>query len=368
MQDAPQQAVILIPSLEPDNRLPAYVDRLLERGFNHVVIVDDGSSAAYQPIFQDLEARSGCTVLHHEVNRGKGAALKTGYAYIAQQLPDCTGVITADADGQHTVADCWKLAEALTSNVHALYLGSRDFNLPHVPPKSRFGNKITSVVFKLFYGQYLPDTQTGLRAFRREELNFMQRIEGERFEYEMNVLIACARRKLPMIPIGIETVYENENAGTHFHPIRDSVRIYRVILGNFFRFMGSSITCFLLDNAIFALMEQVVLRGSGLQDDTIVGIATLVARCVSSPCNFLLNRSLVFRFKHHVGRTALRYALVCVGMVVLSTLGVNLLSLLGMPNALDSLSKMVIDTLLYFVSYRVQRNWVFHEPAKEVAS
>ena len=146
MCDEPQQAVILIPSLEPDQRLPAYVDRLLAKGFRHVLIVDDGSPERYQPIFQSLSEKPGCTVVHHDVNHGKGVALKTGYAWIEQHLPDCTGVITADADGQHTVEDCWKLAEALRSGKRALYLGSRDFTLPDIPPKSRFGNRLTSLV------------------------------------------------------------------------------------------------------------------------------------------------------------------------------------------------------------------------------
>ena len=169
----PENAVVLIPSLEPDERLPRYVKALLAKGFGHIVVVDDGSSEAFQPIFQQLADMPGVTVTHHEVNRGKGAALKTGYALIEKQFPDCLGVVTADADGQHTVQDVWRLAEALTSGEKKLYLGSRDFSLPHVPPRSRHGNRITSSVFKALYGQWLPDTQTGLRAFRREELPFI---------------------------------------------------------------------------------------------------------------------------------------------------------------------------------------------------
>ena len=198
---AAEQAVILIPSLEPDERLPAYIRKLKEGGFAHIVVIDDGSSEKYQPIFEEVDAVEDTVVLHHEVNRGKGVALKTGYKYIMENMPDITGVITADADGQHTVADCLHLAEQLEKGERALYLGSRDFNLENVPPKSRSGNKITSVIFKLLYGQYLPDTQTGLRAFRKEELPFMAEVEGERYEYEMKVLIACSRARIPMIPI-----------------------------------------------------------------------------------------------------------------------------------------------------------------------
>ena len=357
----PKSAVILIPSLEPDDRLPAYLGQLRERGFERMVVVDDGSSEKTQHLFDQMAQMEGVTVLHHDVNHGKGVALKTGYAWIRDNLPDISGVITADADGQHTVEDCWRLAEALAEGKRALYLGSRDFNLPNVPARSRKGNKITSAVFWALYGQYLPDTQTGLRAFRREELSFMIDVSGERYEYEMNVLIACARASIPMIPLTIETVYENDNAGSHFHPVRDSIRIYKVILGNFIKFMGASIASFLIDQGVFALMEFVVLSRVGWAAASIQGLSTLVARLVSAPCNFLMNRSFVFRFKQNTAVTALKYAALAISLLVLSWLGVALLGVLGMPRFLDNLSKLIIDTLLYFLSYRVQNKWIFRE-------
>ena len=357
----PKSAVILIPSLEPDDRLPAYLGQLRERGFERMVVVDDGSSEKTQHLFDQMAQMEGVTVLHHDVNHGKGVALKTGYAWIRDNLPDISGVITADADGQHTVEDCWRLAEALAEGKRALYLGSRDFNLPNVPARSRKGNKITSAVFWALYGQYLPDTQTGLRAFRREELSFMIDVSGERYEYEMNVLIACARASIPMIPLTIETVYENDNAGSHFHPVRDSIRIYKVILGNFVKFMGASIASFLIDQGVFALMEFVVLSRVNWALTSIQGLSTLVARLVSAPCNFLMNRSFVFRFKQNTAVTALKYAALAISLLVLSWLGVALLGVLGMPKFLDNLSKLIIDTLLYFLSYRVQNKWIFRE-------
>ena len=357
----PKSAVILIPSLEPDDRLPAYLKQLKERGFERLVVVDDGSSEKTQHLFDQMAQMEGVTVLHHDVNHGKGVALKTGYAWIRDNLPDITGVITADADGQHTVEDCWRLAEALSEGKRALYLGSRDFNLPNVPARSRKGNKITSAVFWALYGQYLPDTQTGLRAFRKEELTFMLDVPGERYEYEMNVLIACARASIPMIPLTIETVYENDNAGSHFHPVRDSIRIYKVILGNFVKFMGASIASFLIDQGVFALMEFVVLSRVNWALASIQGLSTLVARLVSAPCNFLMNRSFVFRFKQNTAVTALKYAALAISLLVLSWLGVALLGVLGMPRFLDNLSKLIIDTILYFLSYRVQNKWIFRE-------
>ena len=355
MEYTPASAVILIPSLEPDERLPAYVRKLRERGFTQAVIVNDGSSEKYQPIFDQVAAIEGVTVLKHEVNRGKGCALKTGYTYIRDHMPEASGVITADADGQHTVEDCWKLAEALTEEKRVMYLGSRDFNLPNVPPKSRFGNKTTSAVFKLLYGQWLPDTQTGLRAFRREDLQFMIDVPGERFEYEMQVLIACARAGIDMVPITIETVYENENEGTHFHPIRDSYRIYKVILGNFIKFMGASIISFLIDFTLLTLLANLVFPAVAHG----AFFAKVLARCVSAPCNFWMNSKYVFEKKMSKD-TFIRYIILAVFIMLISAVGVDsIMNWLKLPKLIVGLVGIVVDVVLYLVSYRVQNKWVF---------
>lgn len=355
---AAEQAVILIPSLEPDERLPAYIKKLKEGGFAHIVVIDDGSGEKYQPIFDEVDAVEDTVVLHHEVNKGKGVALKTGYRYIMENLPDITGVITADADGQHTVADCLHLAEQLEKGERALYLGSRDFNLENVPPKSKSGNKITSVIFKLLYGQYLPDTQTGLRAFRKEELPFMAAVEGERYEYEMKVLIACSRARIPMIPITIETIYENENEGTHFHPIRDSWRIYKVIFGSFIKFMGSSLFCWVLDQVIFNLLNLAVFANGEKKSADLILASTVIARVISATVNFLINRKYVFGERGNAGKSFVRYVILCAAIMLLSAGGTWLLSQTGMSS---TIAKLITDALLYFLSYRFQERWVFKE-------
>lgn len=351
-----EEAVILIPSLEPDGRLPAYIRSLKESGFGRIIVVDDGSSGKCAPIFAEVEAVPDTVVLHHDVNHGKGVALKTGYRYILDHFPDVSGVITADSDGQHTVKDCLRLAEMLGEGKRAVYLGSRDFSLDFIPPKSRTGNRITSTVFKILYGQYLPDTQTGLRAFRRAELPFMLEVKGERYEYEMNVLIACARAKIPMVPVTIETIYENNNEGTHFHPIRDSWRIYKVLLGSFFKFMGSSLICVLIDQGIFNLLNLAAFHNGEAKDASVILLCTVIARVVSSVVNFTLNRNLVFGKNGKAGKAFLRYVILCAGIMLLSAGGTWLLSRTGMSS---TVAKLITDTLLYFVSYRAQEMWVF---------
>lgn len=356
----PRQMAVLIPSLEPDDKLVAYVRNLHAKGFLRVVIVDDGSGPAYQPVFTELAGLDGCHVLHHPKNLGKGDALKTGYKYLREECPDCPGVVTADADGQHTVEDVWALAELLAAGETGLLLGTRDFSLSHVPRMNRAGNRITSFTFWLLYGRWLNDTQTGLRAFPAQHLNYMMQVEGHRFEYEMNVLIACARDNLPMKAVPIETVYENKR-GTHFDPFKDSLRIYRVIFRNFFRFMSSSFLATALDLGIsFFLLDH--LRWAGLTNEARIAIATGAARIISSGFNFLVNKNFVFNFRtvrKEPMDVLVRYAILCVSVWTVSWGGVTALHYhLGLS---DKLAKIICDTLLFFVNYRLQQRWVFRK-------
>ncbi|MBQ9195601.1 MAG: bifunctional glycosyltransferase family 2/GtrA family protein [Clostridia bacterium] len=353
-----KQLCVLIPSLEPDERLPRYIDSLLAADFGMVLVVNDGSGPEYNAVFDSIAGRERCHVLRHEVNRGKGQALRTGIAYIRDHT-GFAGVITADADGQHVVGDTLKLAEALHADGRTLLLGSRDFSSKNsgIPSRSRFGNRVTSAVFAALYGHWLPDTQTGLRAVNRQCFDDMLSISGDRFEYEMNMLIFCAMRKYRFQIIPIETIYLEENKSSHFHPLRDSWRIYKLLLGSFFKFMGASLTCFLVDQLAFNLLDRWLLPMLGMTGGTVTSFANYGARALSSLLNFTMNRRLVFK-TGDVRSSLPKYLITCVIIVVLSTLGIKALSALGMAKWL---AKIICDTLLYFLSYRVQRSWVFKE-------
>ena len=157
-------------------------------------------------------------------NRGKGYALRHGMQYLLQYCQACAFVVTADADGQHTVEDIIAVGDALHADATGLLLGTRDFSASHVPGKSRAGNRITSKVFHMLYGQKVEDTQTGLRGFSRDLLPQFLRIRGDRYDYEMNQLIHCAIEGIPLRTLPIETVYENNNEGSHFRAVVDSWR------------------------------------------------------------------------------------------------------------------------------------------------
>lgn len=234
-----RNSVILIPALNPDKELIQYIQELKRNGFDDIIVVNDGSSAEYLNIFERAK-QMDCKVLQHAVNLGKGRALKNGFnefLNLYQDNPDILGIITVDSDGQHAVKDVIQIDDWWKKNKCAeLLLGSRNFKLAGVPFKSRAGNQITSKVYRLLYGIQIRDTQTGLRGIPKELVAGYLQIRGERFEYEMEMLIESAVRGIPVREISIQTIYKNQNTGSHFRPFEDSVLIYRLILSGCFRY------------------------------------------------------------------------------------------------------------------------------------
>ena len=144
------------------------------------------------------------------------------------------GVITIDGDGQHLTKDIIACGERMLREENKVILGCRDFDQPGVPPRSVAGNKTTSRMFRLFYGIRLSDTQTGLRAIPRDFLADFIRIEGERFEYETNMLLKMKKRGILFLEQPITTVYDPEDYSSHYNALKDSWRIFRVMFKGLF--------------------------------------------------------------------------------------------------------------------------------------
>lgn len=360
----PEDAIVLIPSLHPDEKLEQYVRELSASGFWRIVVVDDGSGPQYKHIFDRLADYPGCEVLSYPKNGGKGHALKHGIQHILESYPDAPGVVTADSDGQHTAEDCLKVSAAMLSQPRKLALGTRDFRQKDVPGKSRAGNRLTSVFFALLYGHWLPDTQTGLRGISRELLSRMLAIPGERFEYEMNMLIHCAGWRLDFLLVPISTIYLQENKGTHFRPFSDSARIYKLLFGNFFRFASASALSTLIDIGLFTVLDKWLLPALFPvflfnRDYALVLSATAFARVCSSLFNYRVNRQFVFHIHRCKGAMARYAALVVLVLLASATLVSALNTWLGMDK---TLAKIIVDTGLFFVNYRIQKAWVFYCP------
>lgn len=226
-----QEAVaIVLPSLDPDKKFKAVVDGLAESGFQHIVIVDDGSDAAHQHFFDEAAKYPACHVLHHSVNLGKGRALKDAFRYVLDELPEARGVVTIDGDGQHLLEDIIACGDRMLKLGDKVVLGCRDFDQPGVPPRSVAGNKSTSRLFRLLFGIRLSDTQTGLRAIPRAMLGSFAEMEGERFEYETNMLLQMKRLGYGFVEQSIATVYDPEDYSSHYNAVKDSLRILKIML------------------------------------------------------------------------------------------------------------------------------------------
>jgi glycosyltransferase involved in cell wall biosynthesis len=346
---------VIIPSLEPDSRLPALLAQLKSAGIGPVVLVDDGSGEKYRAVFDTAE-KDGCVVLRHAVNLGKGRALKDAFNYCLNTWPEAIGCVTADSDGQHTPGCIAKCRDALIETPDKMILGVRDFDAPDVPQKSRMGNKITRVVCSFLCGVSVTDTQTGLRAIPANFMRVLLHTPGERFEFETQMLIeskdACAIREVP-----IETVYDSrENHTTHFDPLRDSIRIYRIFGGAFVKFLFSSLSSSVVDLVLFSLFCR-LLRGT-FGGVGYAAAATVAARIISATYNYLINYSLVFKSKAAHHRSALRYfILACVQMTCSAALVTGILALV--PAAPELAVKIPVDILLFFASYCIQREFVY---------
>lgn len=368
------QCALIIPAYKPDKRLPPYVQALKEAGAGQIVIVDDGSGEGFAPLFAEIPQDERVHIISYTPNAGKGVALRRGMQYLLDHCPDQRYVITADSDGQHTVADVLRMADSLRENHEGLLLGSRDFSGPNIPPKSRMGNRITSGVFLLLYGRWVGDTQTGLRGFHRDLLPSMLAVKGNRYEYEMNMLIECAGLKLPIRALPIETVYENNNEGSHFRAVQDSMRIYGVIFSGFFRFISSSFIGFLVDYLLYLLFNNLFkayvpalehhFRFLFISVVSRIALATVFARIISGIVNFFLNQKIVFNYHGSMKKSLPRYLAVFFLIMLLSAGLTSSMHLwLGWS---DNTAKIPVDIALFFLSYYLQRKWVF--PKRQIDS
>lgn len=218
----------IIPSLDPDDKLIKLVNDLIENNFKRIIIVDDGSPD--KTIFNKLDEKDEVVLLTHEVNKGKGAALKTAFSYYKDNLMNkYKGVVCVDSDGQHSISDTINIGNAMIKE-NKFVLGTRLFNTKATPLRNKTGNRITSNMFHKLYGVYLKDTQTGLRAIPNRLIDFHLNVDGERFEYEMNVLIDLVKNNEEIIEENIKTIYlKNSNRRSHFKVVRDSYRIYKIL-------------------------------------------------------------------------------------------------------------------------------------------
>ena len=341
-------AAVLIPAYKPDERMLQLIEALKTLGFSRQIVVDDGNGEDYAPLFEQAQS-AGAEVLHHPVNQGKGAALKTGLNHILS-THSCP-VITVDADGQHDPKDVWRVWEKMAGEPEALVLGVRDKT--RMPARSKFGNTLTCWTLGAVSGLWIDDTQTGLRGLPVNALETFASLKGDRYEYEMGMLLAAQKRHMQVEQVVIQTIYIDDNKGSSFHVLRDSVLIYGMLLRQLIAFLGSSAVTALIDLAIFTVLQ--------IFYPSLLMVAVMAGRTVSATVNYFINRNLVFHSASGAKSAARYVALVCV-MMILSYLIIRALSALFIPTIV---AKILGDGILLFFNYNVQRRIVFRSRRKK---
>ncbi len=343
------KTVVLIPALNPDEQLIKVIRKCKEIGLKRFIVIDDGSASASIPVFEEAQSL-GAYVFRHDVNKGKGAALKTGITHAADVFPDLDGIVTADADGQHTPSDILKIAQAVGDKGNGLILGIRDFAAAGVPARSRFGNRASELLFFLMTGVRCSDTQTGLRGIPKSMFTLASQTPGERYDFEMNFLTETARRKIPIRMLPIQTIYLEGNNSSHFRVIRDSALIYQRPL----KYLVTALGSFALDICLFIIFSSHVFPNS----PSGIRRANTLARCGSGLFNFKLNQAWSFKVKERRPVQFWKYLLLFISVMQVSSILVSLCSRLPLPLPLI---KVAIDTILFFINYQVQRQWIFAE-------
>lgn len=349
---------VIIPSYEPDDRLIGIIRDLVEHDLTPIVLVDDGSGDGYRKYFDEAAKIMGDkgVLLTHEVNKGKGRALKTAFSYILDgELKDSVGAITADSDGQHTVECISNVKAALLEHPDDLILGVRKFDGADVPWKSKAGNTITIKVVSYISGLKISDTQTGLRGIPNKFMKELIDVKGERFEFETQMLLETANR-YNITEVPIKTVYDSkENHTTHFDPWKDSIRIYKLFGKQFLKFIFSSLSSCVLDLLLFALFCAFLKEGAG---SVYIACATILARVISATYNYIINYVVVFKSKSGKAVSAGKYVVLAIIQMSLSAALVSL-SCMALPMIPEVGIKAVIDMLLFFLSYYIQRRFIF---------
>lgn len=215
------EEIVLIPAYKPDEKMVNLVYELNAEGFG-IIVVNDGSPAWHDQFFEAVSHIAGVVTLPE--NRGKGAALKAGMEVIRDYYPDCRYFITADADGQHSVKDIKRVRDELRTGSR-IVLTVRNLR-GDIPKKSKAGNRASRIVYTILTGHYLNDNQSGLRGFSSENIEWMLRVGGAKYDYELNVLYCADKQALPITTMGIDTIYIDGNKSSHFNAVTDTARLY----------------------------------------------------------------------------------------------------------------------------------------------
>lgn len=210
---------VLIPGYNEAKTIGQIVSKA-RKIISNIIVVDDGSTDNTSQIAKD----AGAIVIRHEVNKGKGAALRTGFQYALEH--DFQAVITMDSDGQHDVNDIPNFLNALYEKKADIVIGSRMKDISTMPAIRKITNKLTSFIGSLLMHQRVDDSQSGFRLITSDVLRSIT-LETDRYEMESEILIKASRAGFRITSVPIKTIYGQEKS--KINPIIDTYRFIRLV-------------------------------------------------------------------------------------------------------------------------------------------
>lgn len=180
-------------------------------------------------------------------------------------------------------------------------------------------------------------------------------IPGERFEFEMNMLMEAKENNIDITEERIETVYIQENKSSHFNPLKDSLKIYVIFL----KYIFSSIISFIVDIVIYKIIFNGIINY--IADYAII-ISTVVARIISSLVNYSVNKNTVF--KSSGNKSIIKYYILCFIQMIISAVSVTVIYNL-LNQRYEVLIKLIVDSIIFLINFKVQKEWVFRKEKKE---
>lgn len=209
--------IAIIPALNAERTLANVVKATLAQTPD-VLVIDDGSTDRTSDVARD----AGATVLRHEVNRGKGAALKTGFAYALERNSEA--VLTLDADGQHLPGEIPKFIAEWERSRADLIIGGRAHLFQHMLPRRRNANRFSAWCISKAAGVPVADSQSGFRLYSANLLRSLQ-LHTDGFDMESEVIVRAGRRGMKIVSIPIDLGFVDGIATSHYKPLKDTMRI-----------------------------------------------------------------------------------------------------------------------------------------------
>lgn len=339
------RTALLIPIYEPEEISIDFLRLFKKEDFDRFLVVNDGSGPSFEPIFKRIEEETVFEVVSYEGNKGKGFALRHGISILKEENPSL--IVTADGDGQHAYKDILRIRDAGLAHPSALIMGNRLFG-KDIPLASKIGHVLANYTFQFATKKRVDDTQTGLRGIPSCLFELALKTPGNRYDYEHDFLIEAAKCG-HIVNIGVEAIYINKNANSHFRPVLDTLIIHKKVL----LMILVSLIAALIDLGCFYYFSNSVFTASRTET---VFLSVLNARAISGLFRFLAYFFFFTNREHGVRRYLGRYAVRFTSLLILSACFTYVFSYLPVPLLV---AKLLADILTLIGEHAFARLYTY---------